>query len=324
MDSTCRTKTVQAICKQIDNNQISFKHKLQRPEGQWNRKMQTDLIDSLIRKMPINPAYGEKKDGTTSIIDGVQRLSSVHDFVNNKYALDKNMAPITINGETKELGGLKFKKLDEDTKDAILNAEMQIYEMRDCTAEEINELFRRQNAGKPLNQKLLRIVIETPEFSDMIYEMIDHPFMKKIVTSAQHKNGTDRDLIIQTFMLILSENGKDYTSFRARDLDTFVLENNAESIQRAGILREALDKFDEAFTEDKVKIPVTSVAMILFSGYKIIRNHRSFEKLVEQIKSFMSSYDTNAEYKKYLEKGTSSSENVTGRLEYWKGVIKQC
>ena len=45
MDYTCRTKTLQALAKAMDKNTISLTHKLQREEGQWNRKKKTDLID---------------------------------------------------------------------------------------------------------------------------------------------------------------------------------------------------------------------------------------------------------------------------------------
>ena len=125
MDYTCRTKTLQALAKAIEKKSIVLSHKLQRPEGQWNNRQKTDLIDSLLRKYPINPTYGIKENGVISVIDGVQRLSCVRDFLSNKFALSKDMESVFVNGEEKSLAGLKFGKLDDDTKDAILNAELQ-------------------------------------------------------------------------------------------------------------------------------------------------------------------------------------------------------
>ena len=66
-----------------------------------------------------------------------------------------------VNGEEKTLSGLKFSKLDDDTKDAILNSELQMYELTDCTEKDVREMFRRQNAGKPLNGKQLRVIHES-------------------------------------------------------------------------------------------------------------------------------------------------------------------
>ena len=49
--------------------------------------------------------------------------------------------------EKKKISGLKFSKLDDDTKDAIKNAELQVYELSDYTDKDVREMFRRQNAG---------------------------------------------------------------------------------------------------------------------------------------------------------------------------------
>ena len=142
MDYTCRTKTLQALSKAMEKQTISLSYKLQREEGQWNRKKKTDLIDSLLRKYPINPTYGIKQNGVISIIDGVQRLSCVRDFISDKFALSKDMEPVTVNGEEKSLGGLKFSKLDDDTKEAILNSELQLYELTECTEKDIREMTK--------------------------------------------------------------------------------------------------------------------------------------------------------------------------------------
>lgn len=321
MDYTCRTKTLQALFKAMQKESISLSHKLQRPEGQWNRKQKSDLIDSLLRKYPINPTYGIKSDGVISIIDGVQRLSTVRDFLSDKFALSKDMEMITVNGEEKNISGLKFSKLDEDTRDAILNSELQLYELTDCTEKDIREMFRRQNAGKVLNPRQLRVVYESDEFSENVYSLANHPFMNKVITPAQRKNGTDRDIIIQTLMLMETNNEQEFVSFKTKDMDAFV-RDYADSISGKKIenLKTAMDKFDEAF--DEVKIPITSLAMILYSGYRIQKDKKSFSKLVELVNDFLASYNSNEEYKKHVLNGTGQAVNVRGRLDYWRKIIR--
>lgn len=49
---------------------------------------------------------------------------------------------------------------------------------------------------------------------------------------------------------------------------------------------------------------------------------RKFSKLVDIINKFLNGYDTNEEYKKFVQSGTSSSENVSGRLNYYQGLVK--
>ena len=286
MDYTCRTKTLQALVKAMDKGTILLSHKLQRPEGQWNRRQKTDLIDSLLRKYPINPTYAIKEVGISSVIDGVQRLSCVRDFISDKFALSKDMESVIVNDEEKCLAGLKFSKLDDDTKDAILNSELQVYELTDCAEKDVREMFRRQNAGKPLNGKQLRVIHESDEFSETVYSLAIHPFMNKLMTKAQRKNGTDRDLIIQTLMLIETNQEHEFVSFRTKDMDVFV-SNYSDSISQEKIdtLKTAMDKFDESF--EKIKVPVTSIPMILYSGYRILKDNKSFDKLVDTINDFL-------------------------------------
>ena len=320
MDYTCRTKTLQALNKAMEKNAILLSHKLQRQEGQWNRKQKTDLIDSLLRKYPINPTYGIKENGNISIIDGVQRLSCVRDFLDDKFALSKDMESVMVNGEEKSIGGLKFSKLDDDTQDAILNAELQVYELTDCTEKDVREMFRRQNAGKPLNGKQLRVVHESDEFSDAVYSLATHSFMDKLVTRTQRKNGTDRDLIIQTLMLIMTNQENDFTSFRTKDIDSFVKDYADNSLVKIEVLKEAMDKLDSSFEE--IKIPVTSIPMVLYSGYRIMKDKKSFSKLVKIINEFVNGYDNNEGYRQYVVSGTSSSENVRGRFDWWREQIR--
>lgn len=320
MDFTCRTKTLQSLNKAMEKEMILLSHKLQRPEGQWNRKQKTDLIDSLLRNYPINPTYAIKEGDTLSIIDGVQRLSCIRDFLNDKFSLSKDMEPVTINGEEKSLAGLKFKKLDENTKDIILNSELQVYELTECTDKDVREMFRRQNAGKPLNTKQLRIVKESDQFSESVYNLATHPFMDKLMTKAQRKNGTDRDLIIQTFMLIMSNEEHEFFSFRTKNIDSFILEySDYIESDVIGTLTSAMDKF--YISVEKVKIPVTSVPMILYSGYKVVEGEKDFNKFIELVRDFLNGYDQNEDYKRFVQSATSSSENVRGRFEYWKYVV---
>lgn len=322
MDYTSKTRSLQSLVKDMNKGVINLSHKLQRPEGQWNRKQKTDLIDSLLRHYPINPTYAiVEEDGTLSVIDGVQRLSTIRDYIGNVFALSKDMDSVIINNEEKNLSGLKFEKLDEDTKSEILNAELQIYRMTQCTETDIREMFRRQNAGKPLNSKLLRVVKESDEFSDAVYSLANHPFMNKLMSPAQRKNGTDRDTIVQTFMLVATNQENDFTSFRAKDIDMFVSQYADQYINRADILNEAMNKFDESF--DEIKIPVTSIPQILYSGYRIIKDKKSFTKLVDKIADFCVNYDSNDEYKQFVQNGTGSKENVRRRFDYWRSIVRE-
>ena len=192
--------------------------------------------------------------------------------------------------------------------------------MSEYTYDEVKEMFKRQNSGKPLSGKLIRITEQTDEFSDVVYLLANHPFMSKIVTKSQRKNGADREFIIQTFMLILSGSEESYACFSNKVVNDFIKNNSEKCIEKADDLHNALDKLDEHL--DTLKMPATSIPMVLYSAYRVLKDKKSFTKLVDIINEFLNNYETNSEYKKFVQSGTSSQENVSGRFTWWKNKIK--
>lgn len=328
MKTASKERTLQWICNQHKKGNISFSHKLQRPIGQWSPKMKSLLIHSLLSGFPVNPIYIVDEGGTLYTLDGSQRTSTCISYINNEFALSKDtpnvFIQVTEDGESiskeYEIAGKKYKKLDEEVQSTLLACSLEFCTLSEYTDDEVKEMFRRQNTSKPLSGKLLRIVHESDEFSDAVYSLATHPFMDKLVTPTQRKNGTDRDLIIQTLMLICTNNENDFTSFRNKDIDVFVMDHGDESLEKVSTLSDAMDSFNENF--DEIKIPVTSIPMVLYSGYRIKRDKKSFSKLVEIVNEFLSGYDTNEEYKQYVQSGTSAQENVRGRLDWWRERIR--
>ena len=132
------------------------------------------------------------------------------------------------------------------------------------------------------------------------------------MSKTQRKNGTDRDTIIQAMMLISSNQEQEFTSFRTKDIDTYVTDYADQYLDRADSLKEAMDRFNEAF-DGEIKIPSTSIPQILYSGYRIVKDKKSFSRLAEKVSEFIATYDSNEEYKQYVQSGTSgtgSKENV--------------
>lgn len=328
MKSSNKERTLQWIVNQHKKGNISFSHKLQRPIGQWNPKTKSLLIHSILSGFPVNPIYTVEENGVIYTLDGSQRTSTCIGYVNNEFALHKDTPNVKIcvveNGERIEkeyvVAGKKFNKLDEEVQSTLLACGLTFCQLSEYSDQEVKEMFHRQNSGKPLSGKLIRITEQTDEFSDVIYLLANHPFMSKIISNSHRKNGSDREFIIQTFMLILTGNEENYACFSNKEINAFIKNNAEKCIEKADALHNALDKLDESFNE--LKIPSTSIPMVLYSAYRVLKDKKSFTKLVDIINDFLNNYDTNSEYKKFVQSGTSSSENVRGRFDWWKNKIK--
>lgn len=328
MKNSSKEKTLQWINNQNKKGNISFEHRLQRPTGQWNTRMKSLLIHSLLSGIPVNPIYVVEEENVIYPLDGSQRTSTCIDYINDVFSLSKDTLNVSIavteNGEQiikeYEIAGKKFKKLDDEVKETLLACTLEFCTLSDYTDEDIKTMFARQNSGKPLGAKLLRVVHESDEFGDTVYSLAHHPFMDKLMSPTQRKNGTDKDIIVQTFMLIATNQENDFTSFRAKDIDAFVTDYADQYLDKADTLKEAMDRFNESF--DEIKIPVTSLPQILYSGYRVIKDKKSFTRLADKVADFVANYDSNEEYKRFVQSGTGSKENVNGRFQYWRGIVK--
>lgn len=316
-------KPVQTIANKIKRGDILFTHKLQRREGVWSKQQKSLLIDSLLRGYLVNPTYTVIEDKKQYVIDGVQRLSSVYDFIQGKYSLSKNLEPVVINGESYEIAGKKFGKLDEKLQDDIMSAQIQICEISEHTDKDVREMFRRLNGGKMLNTMQRLTPDMSDELSNTVSELTSHPFFDKILTGAQLKSSVDLSIIIEILMLSESGSGYDLTSFRKTDREKFIqYYNNKVDTTKISVIKKCLDNLNEQLPED-VKINKTSISFICYSGYEVIRKKKSFSKFMVSVKEFLESYDKNEKYKALIQQGTSSSESVAGRLSFWEDIVKK-
>lgn len=320
MDYICRTRSLSSLVKDIQSNKIQLTHKLQRKEGQWNNKQRSELIDSLLRKYPINPTYGVKESGKVGIIDGVQRLSTIRDYIDNKFALVKTLEQVNINGKLYDIAGKRFKKLDETIQDELLKAELQVYELIECTDKEVREMFARQNSGKPLSNTNKRSVLENEKASEVINTLSSHPFFSKIVTKTQSKSDLEKDIVRQVLMVV-----SDYelTSFRNNDINKFVMwlnDNIDDSLNNQ--LKAALDKLDTAFT-DFIKIKKLVAPLMIYGMYKTLKNKKSTQKYINWLKGFIDNYDINKDFLKYCESATASADMVKGRVNYFTVAVNK-
>lgn len=322
MDYVVKRQSAKNFTKDIAKGKYSMKHKFQRQENQWNNRQKSLLIDSMLRPYPIDPVRCEvETDDVRRIFDGVQRATTVRDFFKEDgFRLAKDLKPVTIDGEVYEIAGKKYVQLDEAVQDKLNDYEMTIYVFTDCTGEDIREMFTRQNNGKPLNNTQKCTAIESEKVSDVIFSLADHEFFEKVLSAAQYKKDVQRDLVRETLMLINTDEENDFTSFRAKDIDSFVIWY-AENINAADIST-LTDVLDALNTGDTIKVKSTSIPMILYGGYKCLKDSKDFRKFSAAVDEFIENYDVNEEYKQLVQSGTTSSAGVKARLQYWNNIVE--
>lgn len=315
-------KPVQTLTNKVKRGNIILKHKLQRREGVWNKETKSLLIDSLLKGYIVNPIHTISEGGKQYVIDGVQRLSTLSSFLNDEFALSKNLKPVEIEDESYEIAGKKFSKLDEPVADALNSAQIQVYEITEYTDKDVREMFSRLNSGKPLNTSQKLTPNMSDYMSDAIVDIVSHPFFEKALTPAQFKSSVDQAIAMEVLMLCATTEGYEIASFSRKNKEKFIEQHNYDQQdEKVSLIKQALDKLDENF-DDEVKIPKTSLSFIIFAVCRVIKEKKGMAKAMDAIKDFLDNYDSNEEYKGYITQGTSGSESINNRLQFWRNVVK--
>lgn len=262
MNYTDKSVAISTIPKLCANGTYDFTHPLQRSSGQWNKQQKSDLIDSLFRNFHIDAVSLAKDRKKFYVIDGIQRLSTIRDFANGSLRLSANLKELPDGGS---IAGKTFEELSEEQKDYFNTRNLATVQMTDYTDEELREVFRRKNNGKPLTTAQKNSVKYTPELYKTICEVtnldqVDEKgkavknFWNRVVTKGIRKNSEDRNLVMQSLMLI-DKNMQDADGlkcgFLATDINDYIdtFQSYAQEDQDILInrIKEASDELNKQF-----------------------------------------------------------------------------
>lgn len=85
IDIVMQPMTIDGLIKRIRHDEVNLKTDFQRKGGLWTNKQKSQLIESLLLKIPLPAFYfdGAQEDNWL-IIDGLQRISTLKEFVVDK------------------------------------------------------------------------------------------------------------------------------------------------------------------------------------------------------------------------------------------------
>lgn len=143
----------------------------QRGGGLWPTSAKSYFIDTILKEFPFPKVYfhervdRETKRPRREIVDGQQRLGTIVDFVDGKFALGTN---------ARGMEGMHFNQLSEDLQDSFYSYTVSVDVIRNADRSEILQMFRRMNAFTlPLNAPEKRHSEFFGEFKDWVNTILD-------------------------------------------------------------------------------------------------------------------------------------------------------
>lgn len=225
--------TAKGLYKKMQAEQINFDTAIQRGLV-WDLSKKSLLIHSMIEDYPIPPMYLTKNvDGTFDSIDGKQRSNAIASYLNGDFVLEG--VPVVHNDEGAEddVNGCAFENLDSVYQDRIKDYSLLCYYFEEVTEDDVREIFRRLNNGKPLSAvELTRVKAVS---IDKIQEIAHHAAVQMAVTEAGKNRFADETLAMQILGMRNMETPDFSTKVFRPWIQQFIIADNEVSEIKAGL-----------------------------------------------------------------------------------------
>ena len=161
----------------MDRGLLLLQPKFQR-EYVWSLRpeLPSRLIESLLLEIPIPPIYfGKDADGHLEMIDGQQRLTTMINFVSNKFPLRKLNRMASLNRKF-------FKDLSTPMQEKILDTPIRSIVIDAAKNSDLRyEVFERLNRGSMvLNEQELRNCVYRGPFNDVLAQLEEDSAWRKV------------------------------------------------------------------------------------------------------------------------------------------------
>lgn len=291
-------------------------------------KRASKLVESLLMGIPIPTVYlCEEHDGTYSVIDGQQRMTSFVRYLNNDFAL-KGLEELV------ELNGKKFKDLDKVYQRMLKSSSLNSIILTKESQELKYEIFARLNQGSlKLKPQELRNCIYRGSFNNLLESIAENNKLLPILFQEENKRKNYQEYILRFFAL---RNYLEYSSSMTKTMNDYMSKHQNDEEKEIDAAKRLFNKTidivkqifgDTAFcVYDRTKQdfvrkfsgPVYDsiiIACSYFDNHDLMSHGDEIRKQVLEVRK------NNAEYQDFTYAATGSKNRVIGRITMIYNII---
>lgn len=355
-----RTKStsysIESLSKQLRQHRLRDNHPLQRTFGQWNLLTKSELISDILQGNSLLQIVisEEIKAGITMhwLIDGKQRSTNLKDYLEDGFAVSKNVQRYMIEYQTDktdedgnvilnedgfpipesktfDIRGKKFSQLPEELQDKFKDYQVPVMLNLNCTKKDIAYDIARFNRCRPMNVSQSGWLGLEESYAEYVDKILKMDFFKVDCDKSSYsntniKNGSLRRVIIEAIMTskYLSHFDKDFGK-----MCIYLTENANESVFIDFYL--TLEKLSNVLKGDTSDIFNNKNSFLWFALFdKFIEydvEDDKFNDFIQEFKETLHSKEIDGVTYDCLngQKGTKDRSSVTKRFNHLLTLMKE-
>jgi hypothetical protein len=318
MKFTTKKLSVSTAVKKIKNTSLDLAPEYQRGPV-WSSARKALLIDSMLRGYDLPKFYvrlipAEKE--ILEVVDGLQRLTSMVDFVNGDFKLPK----------VSQWAGKKYEDLPEDIAESFDDYQLDFSILEGFSDEDVRDMFLRLQNGLKLNAAEELNAIQG-DMHNWVEELSNHSFFKFNAPFSSSR-GAHRHVSAQLCRLAIAG----YGDVRKKDLMDFYKDYaNWEIEAKAKQLRSVLNWLNKVFSESDPAlrnrgqtITVVMAAFDLWTEYVLDGHEESFKDTIYAFdKDIIAGRIDFKDYANAISHSSDQGISIELRREFMLAVLKE-
>lgn len=334
--------SISNIMDRLENREFDLTPAFQRNGGLWNKEKQSQLIESLMLKIPLPAFYFDaSREDEWIVIDGLQRLTAFQNYLVGNEQEDGERRKNRFQGMQylTDFNGKTFDDLPRQYIRRIKESSIIAYTVTQGTPDEVVfNIFQRINTGGiQLNDQEIRQALYSGKGTDLIKELAErNEFQEATQFAVKSERMLDREYVLR----FLSFTELDYKKEYKGNIDNFLIKGlkNANNFNESDIARVtdrfvrimnackdifgkyAFRKYNKDFRRGPINKAIFEIWAICFSEL----DNKQLEKIRENKDKFIIEFGeilVNNEFVTALKAGDQYS--LTKRVETCQKFVKE-
>jgi hypothetical protein len=208
---------ISLLMDRIRNREIDLTPGFQRKGGIWSPRAKSQLIESLLIRIPLPAFYMDGSDESKwLVVDGLQRLSTLKSFV-----IDRTLQLTGLEFLGKECNAKKFDQLPRNLQRRILETQVTVFLIQENTPPEVKfNIFKRINTGGlPLSSQEIRHALNQGNACILLQDLAEsEEFRTATNNGIRDDRMGDRECILRLVAFMRTS----YRDYRANNIDAFL------------------------------------------------------------------------------------------------------